>query len=254
MNWSTRLRRWVRIRPRRFATPRRTRARRPSCPSRWRARTRSGGLPPDPRAPRRRSRRPAPPSPGAPPRPAPASRPPRRPLRPRSPSPLSSSSATAGVAPSSASSVSEGPAPFRAVGGRVLELGGQRGEGAGEHVDLVLRQLGAVGQEHRLGVEQPFEPEQQRVPAPPLRRGGLAAGVELGQRGVDRAAAGGPGSEVVERLAVEQDRLARELAHTRFELIARDRAGRVRCDFDGFGHERQLSERLALARMAAGAL
>ena len=89
----------------------------------------------------------------------------------RSPSPLSSSSATAGVASSPASSVSGWPAPFQLSGGRVLDLGGQRGEGAGEHVDLVLGQLGAVGQQHRLGVEQPLEPEQQRVLAPPLGEG-----------------------------------------------------------------------------------
>ena len=60
-----------------------------------------------------------------------------------------------------------GPVPALAC--RVLELGGERGEGAGEHVDLMLGELGPVAQEDRLGVEQTFQPEQQRVLAPPLR-------------------------------------------------------------------------------------
>ena len=128
-----------------------------------------------------------------------------------------------------------------ALGGdRVLELGGKRREGPGEHVDLVLGELGPVRQQHRLGGEQPLEPEQQRVAAPPLGRGGLAAGVELRQGSLDGAAPRGPGSDVVDGLVVEQDRLARELAHA-LELIACDRAGRALCDVDGFRHEKKFS-------------
>ena len=75
MNWSTRLRRWVRIRTPPVREPRRSPGRQPSCPSRSRARTRSGGWRPGPPGPRRRAPpRPARPSPGAPPRPGRGSR------------------------------------------------------------------------------------------------------------------------------------------------------------------------------------
>ena len=122
-------------------------------------------------------------------------------------------------------------------GDRVLELGGQRGERPGENVDLMLGQLGAVGQLDRVVGEQPLEAEQQRVAPPPLGRGGLATGVELGQGGIDGPVARASRGEVVGGLAVEQDRLARELAHA-VELIRWDRP-RARCgDFDWFGHER----------------
>ena len=137
--------------------------------------------------------------------------------------------------------ITVGPGAARAVraldGDRVLELGGQRRQGPGQHVDLVLGELGPVRQLHRLGGQQPLEPEQQRVAASPLGRRGLAAGVELLQRGIDGAAAGGPGSDVLDRLALEQDRLAGELAHS-LELIRCDRAGRALRDVDAFSHER----------------
>ena len=43
--------------------------------------------------------------------------------------------------------------------------------------------------------EQALEPEQQRPLAAPLRRRDLRAGLDLGQRGVERAAARGAGRE-----------------------------------------------------------
>ena len=58
---------------------------------------------------------------------------------------------------------------------RALELGDDRGERPGERVDLVLVELGAVEQLRRLLVEQPLEPEQQRVVAPPLEARRLGA-------------------------------------------------------------------------------
>ena len=57
-------------------------------------------------------------------------------------------------------------------------------------------ELGAVAQLRRLVGEQALEPEQQREVAAPLDRGRLGAGVELGQGGVDRAAAGGARRQV----------------------------------------------------------
>ena len=135
----------------------------------------------------------------------------------------------------------------------VLELGGQRGQGSREHVDLVLGELGPVRQQHRLGGEQPLEPKQQRVATPPLGRGGLAAGVELRQGGLDGEAPRGPGCDVLDRLAVEQDRLTRELAHA-LELHVCDRAGRALCDVDGFRHGKEGFPRPALEWVVAGAL
>ena len=241
MNWSTRLRRWVRIR----TPPVREPSTKPSAatvlPEPVACSNQKRRLAPGPRAPRPPARRPAPPSPGAPPRLAPAPRPPRRPLRP----PRSRRRPRARRRPADRRRRRQPrPGATRSVpalgGDRVLELGGQRREGPGEHVDLVLGELGPVRQQHRLGGEQPLEPEQQRVAAPPLGRGGLAAGVELRQGSLDGAAPRGPGSDVVDRLAVEQDRLARELAHA-LELIACDRAGRALCDVDGFRHEKKFS-------------
>ena len=78
---------------------------------------------------------------------------------------------------------------------RALLLGDQLGEGSGERVDLVRGELGAVAQLRRLLGEQPLEPEQQREVRAPLDRGRLGAGVELGQRGVERPAPGGAGRQ-----------------------------------------------------------
>ena len=234
MNWSTRLRRWVRIR-----TPP---VREPSM------KPRAATVLPEPVACSNQNRRLAPGSSGA-----------------------SSTSSSAGSSQSwgssssgsrvSSSSVVGGPAiavrgirpvgfgrtpadPLGvagAVGGlrghRVLELGGERRERPGEHVDLVLGQLGPVGQLHRLGGEQPLEAQQQRVAPSPLGRRALTTGVELDDGGLHGAEPGAPRREIVRGLSLEQDRLARELAHA-IELIRWDRPC-PRCgDFDWFGHQR----------------
>ena len=73
---------------------------------------------------------------------------------------------------------------------RACDLGGERDQRARQRVDLVGGERGAVGELGLLVGEQALEPEDQRVLAPPLDRRLLAAGVELGQRGVERAAAG----------------------------------------------------------------
>ena len=126
-------------------------ARRPSCRRRSRARTRSGGSAPGSSGASATTR----PRPRAPPSPA----------APRRGASASSSSATSRRAPFAVRALVGGrrpsPSPtsaavatrsVRALGGRrVLELGGERGEGPGERVDLVLGELGAVRQQHRLG-------------------------------------------------------------------------------------------------------
>ena len=94
------------------------------------------------------------------------------------------------------------------VVGRRLLLGHQLGQGAGERVDLVGVEFGAVAQFRRLVGQQPLEPEQQREIAAPLDRGILGTFVELRQRGVQRAAARGAGRERLGPLAVEQEGLA----------------------------------------------
>ena len=71
---------------------------------------------------------------------------------------------------------------------------------------------GAVGELGLVVGEQALEPEHERELASPLDRRLLAAGVELRQRGIERAAAGGA---LRQRrggvLALEHERLAREL-------------------------------------------
>ena len=72
--------------------------------------------------------------------------------------------------------------------------------------------------------EQPFEAEHQRVLAPPLDRRLLAAGVDLGQRVVERAAACRPGREhLVALLALVHERLERELLRAAEVLVGNRR-------------------------------
>ena len=75
-------------------------------------------------------------------------------------------------------------------------------------------ELGAVAQFRRFVGEEALQPEQQRVVAAPLDRGVLGAAVDLGQRGVERPAAGGAGGERLGPLAVEQEGLAGERGRT----------------------------------------
>ena len=130
-------------------------------------------------------------------------------------------------------------APLRPLGLAVLvgllDLGDDRRQRAGERVDLVLVELGAVEQLRRLVGQQALEAEQQRVVAPPLERGRLGAGVELGEGGVDRQAAGGARRQLGDRLVREQDRLAGELPRP-IEVGLAQLASRARGYVGGIGH------------------
>jgi hypothetical protein len=100
------------------------------------------------------------------------------------------------------------------VGSRALGLGQERGQGAGQGVDLVGREHRAVGELRLLVGHQALEPEQQRELAPPCGRGLLRLRVllELGERTVERAPAGGARREGDGGvLAVVQEALAHEL-------------------------------------------
>ncbi len=70
-----------------------------------------------------------------------------------------------------------------------LRLREQRGQRAGQRVDLVGRQHGAVDERRLVLGEQAVEPQQQRPAAAPAGGGHLVALVELGQHGVERAPA-----------------------------------------------------------------
>ena len=222
MNWSTRLRRWVRIR----TPPVRVASMKPTAAT----------VLPAPVACSNQKRRSAPGS---------SRRPPRRRPRPRRRGPSvqswgSSSSSSARLRgrprppPSSSSSLASSASARRLRPARArrrlrlrpprtrsrrssagdLLLGHQLGQGAGERVDLVRVELGAVAQRRRLVGEQALEAEQQREVPAPLDRGVLGAGVDLAQRGVERAAAGGAGRQRLGPLAVEQEGLAGERRRT----------------------------------------
>ena len=168
MNWSTRLRRWVRIRtpPVREASTKPTAATVLPAPvacsnqKRRLAPGSSGASSISVLARRPRAR----PSPAAPRRARARPRPRRAPRlrRCRSPPRLAVGLGLGAVAAS--------VAPRRAV--RALELGDDRGQRSRERVDLVLVELGAVEQRRPVLVEQALEPEQQRVVAAPLEATG----------------------------------------------------------------------------------
>jgi hypothetical protein len=94
----------------------------------------------------------------------------------------------------------------------LLDVGDQRGERARERIDLMSRELGAVREVGLLLGEQPLEAEHEREVAPPLDRGRLATVVDLDQGRVEGPAAGRPRGQVLRGLALEQERLPRELA------------------------------------------
>ena len=77
----------------------------------------------------------------------------------------------------------------------VLDGGQQRGQRAGERIDLVGVEQRAVGQARLVVAEHPLEPEQQRVAPAPSRRGHLGAGVDLAQRVLQRTPPGGARAE-----------------------------------------------------------
>ena len=67
-----------------------------------------------------------------------------------------------------------------------LELGLERDQRAGERIDLVGGQRGAVHEVRLVLRQQSLEAEDQRVVAPPLDRGLAATRLDLLQRGVER--------------------------------------------------------------------
>src|SRR5206468_7853424 len=73
----------------------------------------------------------------------------------------------------------------------------QRGERAGERVDLVGVQQRPVGQVRLVLAEQALEAEQQREAAAPFRGGNLRARVDLLERSVERPATGAAGGKRV---------------------------------------------------------
>ena len=121
-----------------------------------------------------------------------------------------------------------------AVLGRRLLLGHQLGQRAGEGIDLVRVELGAVAQLRRLLGEQALQPEQQREVAAPLDRGVLGARVELGEGRVQRPAPGSALGKRLRPLAVEQEGLAGELRRA-LDLGACGNR-RSRGNFAGVGH------------------
>jgi hypothetical protein len=104
-----------------------------------------------------------------------------------------------------------------------LRLGQQRDQRAGQRVDLVGGQHGAVDQVGLVLGHQPLEAEHQRVVAAPLDRGLLAPRVDLGQCVLERAAArralGQRGRGI---LALMDERLVRELLGTS-KIVRRER-------------------------------
>ena len=84
----------------------------------------------------------------------------------------------------------------------LLGGGDQLGEHPGERVHLMAAELGAGGEVRRLLRQDPLEPEQERVPDLPLGRRLAAAGGELGEPVVERAAPSGPGRQHDVRILV----------------------------------------------------
>src|SRR3954454_3222688 len=128
--------------------------------------------------------------------------------------------------------------------GRALGLREERGQRARERVDLVGGEHGAVDECRLVLGEQAVEAQQQGPPAPPLRGRDLPAVGQLGERPVER---GAPRSAGGERdggvLALEQERLTGERSGP-LELVGRwkgcDREGRcLRLSHEGSTNRRK---------------
>jgi hypothetical protein len=108
--------------------------------------------------------------------------------------------------------VVDGGPVLLAVGVAGKRLGEEGCERSREGIDLVSREERLVGELRLVLGKHAFEPEQQREVAPPSRRWNRQAGVELGERLVERAPAGRAGGQgerwVLTRV---RERLAREL-------------------------------------------
>ncbi len=223
MNWSTRLRRWVRIR----TPPVREASMKPTAAT----------VLPEPVACSNQKRRLAPGSSGASSTTSSSS----------CPAQSSASSASVASSSSSASTSPSSPSPegFRSVlgshldgGGRVpvprpgvavdplLHVGDQRGERSGQRVDLMGIELRPVGELRLLLRQHPLEPEHQREVPPPLDRGRLEPLLYLRKGGIQRAAPGSALRQVRGLLALEQEGLSRELAGS-LDVSARRRLCRL---------------------------
>ncbi len=110
----------------------------------------------------------------------------------------------------------------------LLDVCDQSGERSGESVDLMGIELGAIGEMRVFLGEQALEAEHEGEVTAPFDRRGLAALIDLGERGIQSAAARRAARQVLGLLALEQERLARELPCT-FDVGARRRL----CRFGG---------------------
>ena len=94
----------------------------------------------------------------------------------------------------------------------VLDLGEKRDQRAGQGIDLVGVQRGAVREMRLVLGEEPLEAEHQRVLASPLHRRRVAARLDLGEGVVERAAARGSlGEDLIARLTLVHELLEGEL-------------------------------------------
>jgi hypothetical protein len=116
-----------------------------------------------------------------------------------------------------------GPVAVRAA----LRLGEQRGQRARQRVDLVRVEQRALGELRLVVVEHALEAHHQRELAAPLRRGLLGAGLELGHRGVERAASRrARGERRLRILSGQHEGLAGEGLSAREQLLVGSGHGR----------------------------
>ena len=247
MNWSTRLRRWVRIRtpPVREASTKPTAA--TVLPAPVACSNQKRGWRRGPRAPPRAA--------------------PRR---------VSASSQSCGSSSGASTSLvarraRRSPSPFAALAVRrralaplprplrrasplgALDLGDDRGQRAGERVDLVVVELGAVAQ-RRLAPPRAGARGRAAASSRAATRTRAPRGRPRARRARRRPPGAGrcPGVEVGDRLALEQDRLTGELPHP-IEVGLAQLARGSRGNVGGIGHGKgKLSPALAVIRVEDG--
>jgi hypothetical protein len=103
----------------------------------------------------------------------------------------------------------------------------------------VLVERGAVKQLRRVLGEYALEPEHQRVALAPLEAGPVGAGLDLRERVVDSEPASASGGEIVDRLAIEQDRLVGEFPNP-FEVRFAERVRHARGNVSRISHEKRV--------------
>ena len=137
--------------------------------------------------------------------------------------------------------------------GLLLVRGDELGQHPREGVDLMAAQLGTGSETRRLVRKDALEAEHQAVTHLPLRRRNSLAGIQLRDRVVERAAAGGSlGEHALRVLAGMKERLARPAfgAFDVFGYVSRN--GRVDDEaLDGFLHVGQRTGRYCLAHKGA---